>query len=143
MARFAQIDDENIVIQVVVLDDKDTQDSEGNEVESIGIKYLTDGFGGTWKQTSYNTKEGKHLNGKVPLRKNYASVGFTYDETRDAFIPPKPFNSWTLNEEICDWEPPTPRPEENTPIHDWVWNEDTKEWDSYSSPIGDHSWTKN
>ena len=85
MAHFAEIDGSNRVIRVVVVDDKDTQDENGDEVESIGAKYLSDGFGGTWVKTSYNTTGGVHLLGGTPFRKNYAGIGMTYDKDKDTF----------------------------------------------------------
>ena len=126
MAHFVEIDDSNIVIKGVVLDDKDTQDESGNEVESIGVKYLSDGFGGIWKKTSYNTHGGVHSLGGTPFRKNYAGIGFTYDAARDAFIEPKPFSSWTLNEETCQWDAPTAMPDDGKV---YIWNEGTTSWD--------------
>ena len=81
---------------------------------------------GEWIQTSYNTCWGVHKLGGTPLRKNFASVGGTYDATRDAFIPPKKYASWILNEETCDYVPPTPEP---TDGKDYIWNESTKSWD--------------
>ena len=116
MAHFVEIDDSNIVIRGVVLDDKDTQDESGNEVESVGAKYLSDGFGGTWKRTSYNGN----------FRKNFAGNGYTFDEARDAFIPPKPFDSWTLNEDTCQWDAPTAYPDDGD---EYSWNEDTGAWE--------------
>ena len=137
MAHFAEIDDSNRVIRVVVVDDKDTQDENGNEVESIGAKYLSDGFktydkngiedydGGTWMRTSYNTTGGVHLLDGTPFRKNYAGIGMTYDEGRDAFIDTQPFPSWTLNEDTCQWEPPVSFP---TDGKTYFWNEETTSW---------------
>lgn len=81
---------------------------------------------GTWIQTSYNTRGGVHIQDGTPLRKNYAGVGYTYDSTRDAFIPPQPYNSWTLNETSCLWEPPTAYPDDG---NQYTWNEDTQTWD--------------
>ena len=81
---------------------------------------------GEWIQTSYNTREGVHNLGGTPLRKNFAWIGGTYDATRDAFLPPKKYASWTLNEETCDYVPPTPEP---TDGKDYIWNESTKSWD--------------
>jgi len=124
MAHFAEIDALHKVIQVVVLDDKDTQDSNGSEVESIGAKYLHDAFSGTWLRTSYSTHGGVHILNGEPFRKNYAGVGYTYDVERDAFISPKPFPSWVLNESTCSWESPTPMPD-----GDYIWNEETQVWD--------------
>ena len=126
MAHFVEIDASNIVIRGVVLDDKDTQNENGDEVESLGAKYLSDGFGGTWKRTSYNTFGGVHSLGGTPFRKNYAGIGFTYDETRDAFYEPKPYDSWTLNEDTCQWESPEAYPDDGKR---YEWNEDTQAWD--------------
>jgi len=125
MAHFAEINDSNRVIRVVVVDDKDTQDENGDEVESIGAKYLSDAFGGTWLRTSYNTNGGVHRLGGTPFRKNYAGPGVTYDEGRDAFIDTKPFPSWTLNEDTCQWEPPVSFP---TDGKTYFWNEETTSW---------------
>jgi len=81
---------------------------------------------GEWIQTSYNTKGGVHKLGGTPLRKNYAGIGFTYDKNLDAFIPPKPFASWELNEETCIWEAPIAYPDDG---EIYSWNEETKTWD--------------
>jgi len=126
MAHFVEIDSFNIVIRGVVLDDKDTQDESGNEVESVGAKYLSDGFGGTWKRTSYNTHRNIHRLDGIPFRKNYAGIGFTFDSVRDAFIPQQPYPSWILNEDTCIWDAPTARPDDDK-VHKW--NEDTTTWD--------------
>ena len=131
MARFAEIDVLKKVIRVLVLDDKDTQDKNGNEVESVGAKYLHDAFGGTWVRTSYNTKGGVHKLGGTPFRKNHAGKGYTYDETRDAFIPPQPFNSWTLNEDTCNWEAPSAYPDDGKM---YEWNEETVSWVEVTPP---------
>lgn len=80
---------------------------------------------GEWIQTSYNTYAGQHKNGGTPLRKNYAGIGFTYDRERDAFIPPKPYSSWVLDEDTCLWDAPTPRPTSGGP---YVWDEETTSW---------------
>ena len=80
---------------------------------------------GEWIQTSYNTQGGVHILGGTPLRKNYAGIGFTYDQTRDAFIPPQPFASWTLNEITCLWDAPTPYPTDGKL---YVWDEATTSW---------------
>jgi hypothetical protein len=85
---------------------------------------FTDTSPGQWIQTSYNTHGGQHPENR-PLRKNYAGIGFTYDSQRDAFIPPRPFASWTLNEETCLWDAPTPMPTEGGPF---TWNEETLSW---------------
>ena len=117
MAHFAQLDENNLVTQVVVIDNADCQDSDGNESESVGITFCQSLFGDdtTWKQTSYNNN----------IRKNYAGIGYTYDSTRDAFIPPQPYNSWTLDETTCQWEAPTPYPDDD---NRYVWNEETTSW---------------
>jgi len=126
MAHFAEIDALHKVVRILVLDNKDTQDESGNEVESVGAKYLSDGFGGTWKRTSYNTSGGVHSLGGTPFRKNYAGIGHTYDASKDAFISPQPYPSWTLNEDTCQWEAPTAYPDDGKK---YVWNEDTQAWD--------------
>ena len=112
MAHFAEIDFNNIVIRVLVVAD---------ENQANGQNYLANelGLGGTWIQTSYNTLGGVHLLGGTPLRKNYAAIGYTYDAQRDAFIAPKPFNSWILNEETCQWQAPTPMPTDGK-FYQWV-----------------------
>ena len=86
---------------------------------------------GEWIQTSYNTRGGVHLNGGTPLRKNYAGLGYTYDRERDAFIPPKPFESWVLNETACLWEAPVAMP---TDDKKYSWNESTTSWDVVAEP---------
>ena len=126
MAHFAELDIFKKVIKVLVVDDKDTQDNDSNEVESVGAKYLHDAFGGTWLKTSYNTHRGAHQLGETPFRKNYAGRGYTYDETRDAFIPPKPFPSWTLNESTCQWDSPIPYPNDG---QEYKWNEAAISWE--------------
>ena len=125
MAHFAKIDENNIVTTVVVVDDADTQDENGNEVCSIGAAYLNAGLGGTWKQTSYNTRGNIHKLGGTPFRKNYAGKGYTYDSERDAFIHPKPFPSWTLDEDTCLWNAPTPHPDDGKR---YKWDEDSQSW---------------
>lgn len=120
MAHFAEIDENNIVTRVLVV---------GDDQEDRGQEFLANdlGLGGTWKKTSYNTSGGVHANGGTPFRKNYAGIGFTYDEARDAFIPPKPFNSWILNEDTCLWEAPVAMPVEEGKL--FTWNEETASWD--------------
>jgi len=121
MAHWAQLDSDNKVTQVVV--------TENNEDEGYG--FLMWAYGGTWVKTSYNTLGGKHLLGGTPLRKNYAGIGFTYDEERDAFIPPKPFDSWLLDEETCLWQSPVPYP---TDGKDYDWDEQTLSWVEVEAP---------
>ena len=113
MAHFAEVNEENIVTRVLVVD---------NSEENNGQVFLADtlGLGGTWIKTSYNTFGGVHSNGGTPLRKNYAGIGYTYDSSRDAFIPPKPYASWLLNEDTCLWDAPTPMPVQEGKIFKWV-----------------------
>jgi hypothetical protein len=127
MASFAKIGLNSKVIEVLSVHNNVLKDSNGVEQEVIGIDFLTKLTGyPIWKQTSYNTKGGVHDNGGIPLRKNHAGIGYTYDETRDAFIAPKPFNSWILNETSCLWEAPIPYPQDN---YTYRWNESTLTWD--------------
>ena len=132
MAHYAQIDSNNIVTQVIVVADADTADAHGNHMESIGIAFCQRLIGGNWKQTSYNTQGGTHNNGGTPFRGNYAGIGYTYDAQRDAFIPPKPYNSWVLDESTCLWNAPVAYPTDvGTPEAPkmYTWNEETKSWD--------------
>lgn len=115
MAHFAQLNDENLVTQVIVVANADTADQDGVENEAIGIEFCTNLLGGRWVQTSYNAN----------IRKNYAGIGYKYDETLDAFIPPQPFESWTLNEETAQWEAPTPYPDDGKR---YSWDEATTSW---------------
>lgn len=112
MAHFAKVVD-NIVIQVIV-------------AEPEFFDSFVDSSPGEWIQTSYNTYGGVHSNGKTPLRKNYAGIGFTYDKNIDAFIPPQPHASWSLNEETCLWEPPFNHPDDGKK---YVWDEPKQKWD--------------
>jgi hypothetical protein len=114
MAHFAQLEN-NIVTKVIVVANQDILDENGQESEQKGIDFCSNLLGGTWKQTSYNGN----------IRKNYAGVGYTYDEGRDAFIAPKPYNSWLLNETTCQWKAPV-----DMPIDDkrYSWNEETTSW---------------
>ena len=127
MAHFVEIDASNIVIKGVVLDDKDTQDEDGNMVESIGAKFLSDtlGLGGTWKRTDYDTHKGVHALGGTPFRKNPARKGGNYDEVRDAFYESQPHPSWTLNEDTCRWKSPTPYPDDGKKYR---WDEENLVW---------------
>lgn len=118
MAHFAEVDETNTVVRVLVVDDMYEED---------GANFLANvcGLGGRWIKTSYNTHKGKHTLGGTPLRKNFAGVGFTYDETLDAFIPPKVFPSHVFDEETCNWIPPVPYPTDGKV---YAWNEDTFSW---------------
>ena len=115
MAHFAALNEENLVTQVIVVANQDTTDKDGVENEAIGIEFCTNLLGGRWVQTSYNAK----------IRKNYAGIGYKYDATLDAFIPPQPFESWTLNEETAQWEAPTPYPDDGKR---YSWDEATTSW---------------
>ena len=127
MASFAKIGLNNKVIEVLSVVNEVLHDSNGIEQEVIGIDFLTKLTGyPVWKQTSYNTHGGVHSSGGTPLRKNHAGIGYTYDETRDAFIPKKPYNSWILNEQTCLWQSPIPYPQDE---NRYTWNESTLTWD--------------
>jgi hypothetical protein len=115
MAHFAEIGLNNTVIRVIVVSDNDCKDQNGNESEVIGAKFCNDLLGGVWLQTSYNGN----------IRKNYAGIGYTYDSERDAFIPPKPFESWILDEDTCLWTSLTPYPDDGLT---YTWDEDTLSW---------------
>jgi len=133
MASFAKIGLNNKVIEVLSIVNEVLYDSNGIEQEAIGIDFLTKLTGyPVWKQTSYNTHGGVHINGGTPLRKNHAGIGYTYDEDRDAFIPKKPFNSWVLNETTCLWESPIPYPQDN---NKYSWNEQNQSWDLIENNI--------
>ena len=116
MAHFAKLDENNIVTKVVVVHN-DVATSE-----SAGAAFLNNMYGtsDTWKQTSYNTYGNEHRLGGTPFRKNYAGVGFTYDASNDAFIAPKPFDSWTLNNTTYLWEAPITKPDDGKPYY---WDE--------------------
>jgi len=128
MASFAKIEN-NIVIAVHSVVNEVLKDSNGVEQESIGIQFLKNLYNepnAIWKQTSYNTVGGVHLLGGTPFRKNHAGIGYTYDENRNAFISPKPYNSWILNETTCRWEAPIARPNDGTR---YKWNEEILNWE--------------
>jgi hypothetical protein len=106
MSHFAEIDENNTVTRVLVGD---------NDMPNEGYDWVVKTFGGRWVKTSYNNN----------IRKNFAGVGFTYDETLDAFIPPKPYDSWILNEDTCLWDPPVSRPNDD---QSYIWNEEDLVW---------------
>ena len=127
MASFAKIGLNSKVIEVQSVVNEVLHDANGVEQEINGIDFLTKLTGWSiWKQTSYNTKGGVHSSGGTPFRKNHAGIGYTYDEDRDAFIPPQPFTSWTLNDTTCLWEAPVAYPDDGKM---YEWNETTKQWD--------------
>jgi len=117
MAHFAKIGLNSKVIEVQTIHNNELLDADGIEQEVNGVNFLTRLTGwAIWKQTSYNNN----------IRKNFAGIGYTYDEDRDAFIPPKPFNSWTLNEDTCLWEAPVTYPNDGQLYY---WNETNKTWE--------------
>ena len=122
MAHFAKLGPGNIILTV------EPVSNDIATTEQAGIDFLNNLYNtrDVWKQTSYNTVGGVHLKGGTPFRKNYAGIGYSYDQTRDAFIPPKPFVSWTLNEETCLWEAPVAYPDDG---QKYLWNEETQQWD--------------
>ena len=122
MAHFAKLGTGNIVETVEVVHN-DIATTEQAGVDFLNNLYKTKDV---WKMTSYNTFGGVHKLGGTPFRKNYASIGYTYDQQRDAFIPPKPFNSWILNEDTCQWEAPVAYPNDGQRYN---WNETNQSWD--------------
>jgi hypothetical protein len=131
MASFAKIEN-NIVITVVSVVNEVLKDSNGVEQEQLGINFLRTLYNepnAIWKQTSYNTNGGIHQLGGTPFRKNHAGIGFTYDANKDAFIPQKPYNSWLLNEQTCNWDAPVAYPQDGQLYN---WNEETLSWDLLS-----------
>jgi hypothetical protein len=129
MAHFAQLDENNVVTQVIVVSNEDTSDVNGNEVEEIGVAFCKKLLGAdtNWKQTSYNNN----------MRVRYAGIGYSYNEALDAFVPPKPFESWVLNEETADWQSPIgPAPalteEEIASMSFYRWNEETGAWELFT-----------
>jgi len=121
MAHFAQLDENNVVQQVIVVSNNELLDANGVEREEMGVGFCQRLFGGTWKQTSYNNN----------FRVRYAGIGYTYDSVRDAFIPPKPYPSWVLDEATVNWKAPVDIPADSgqgDPPKLYNWNEDTTSW---------------
>jgi hypothetical protein len=118
MSYWSELDESNIVVRVTVGDNNDPNGDEG-------YQWLIDNLGGRWVKTSFNTYGNVHSLGGTPFRKNYGAIGFTYDETRDAFIPPKFFESWVLDEETCLWKAPIAMPVDEK---DYEWDEETTSW---------------
>lgn len=114
MAHFAKLDGNNVVTEVIVVHNNELLDN-GVESEAKGISFCQSLFGGVWKQTSYNGN----------MRKNFAGIGYTYDSSRDAFIPQKPYNSWVLDEATCQWTAPVPYP---TDGKKYTWDEASTNW---------------
>ena len=126
MAHYAFLDENNIVTEVIVGKD---EGEDGIDWEQHYGDFRTQ----ICKRTSYNTYGGVHSGGGIPYRKNYAGIGYTYDAERDAFIPPNPYASWSLNEDTCLWEAPTPMPDDGQA---YQWNEDAQSWDVVEPPSG-------
>ena len=118
MAHYALLNYNNVVTKVITGKDENSVDYNMELVYQDMFKQVC-------KRTSYNTSGGTHKNGGVPFRKNYAGTGYTYDQTKDAFIPPKPFDSWNLNNDTCLWEPPIEMPSDGK---NYKWNEENKNW---------------
>jgi hypothetical protein len=122
MAHFAQLDDNNVVTQVIVVSNNELLDAGGQEREEMGIGFCQRLFGGNWKQTSYNHN----------FRKRYAGIGYTYNAEHDAFIPPKPYNSWVLDTQELNWKAPVDAPADmgmGEGKKMYAWNEETTSWD--------------
>lgn len=122
MAHFAKLDENNVVTQVIVVSNTDTSDAHGVEKEHIGAAFCERLLGGIWKKTSYNNN----------IRKRYAGVGFSYNEALDAFVSPKPYDSWVLNNTTADWEAPVTMPVVEGKIY--TWDESTLAWVEVSIP---------
>jgi len=114
MAHFAEIDSNSVVQRVIVVANRNTADASGNESEAIGVAFCQNLLGGNWKQTSYNGN----------IRKHYAGIGYTYDATRDAFISPQPYPSWSLDAD-CNWQAPVPMPDDGEM---YSWDEAAQAW---------------
>jgi len=123
MAHFAELDANNVVLRVIVVGNADTSDASGVEKEHIGAAFCEKLFGGTWKKTSYNGT----------IRKRYAGIGYTYNADLDAFVAPKPYASWVLNNETADWEAPVAMPTEEGKRY--AWNEETGVWDEVEGMV--------
>lgn len=127
MAHFAQLDENNVVTQVIVVSNNELLDASGVEREEMGIGFCQRLFGGNWKQTSYNHN----------FRKRYAGIGYTYNAELDAFVPPKPFASWVLDTEEATWKAPVDMPADagqGNPPKLYTWNEETTSWDEVAVP---------
>ena len=124
MAHFVELDENNVAIRGIVVHNNELL-IDGVESEQKGIDFCVAHYGGTWIQTSYNTRGGVHTEGGTPLRKNYAGIGYTYDRALDAFIPPQPYASWVLDTETGLWNAPTPMPVDDKR---YKWDEATTSW---------------
>lgn len=129
MAHFAQLDDNNVVTQVIVVSNNELLDANGVEREELGVGFCQRLFGGNWKQTSYNHN----------FRKRYAGIGYSYNADLDAFVPPKPYASWVLNTEEATWEAPIPVPADQgqgDPPKFYHWVEESQSWAENTYPDG-------
>ena len=125
MAHFAELDENNVVLQVIVVHNNELLDEEGQENEAKGVEFCSTLFGHTnWVQTSYNNN----------IRKQFAGTGYTYDSDSDVFVAPQPYPSWSLDDNF-DWQPPTPMPEDDNL---YIWNEETQSWELVE-PINDET----
>ena len=148
MAHFAKLGINSKVIGVEVVADADCKNADNNEDETVGIQFLENIHGWPlWKQTSYNTTANTHKLGGTPFRKNYAGIGHTYDEDRDAFIPPKPYASWVVNETTCVYESPVTYPSVTTygdpaKPYEISWDETNTRWICKDSedPVNNFRW---
>jgi len=132
MAYFAKLGTGNIVEKVISVNNAVITDDNGIEQEQLGVDFINKLYNtnDTWKKTSYNTNGGIHVKGGTPFRKNYAGIGFQYDLQRDAFLPPKPYNSWILNENTCFWEAPVAVPTTELGENQYYsWNESILNWE--------------
>jgi len=121
MAHFAQLDDNNVVTQVIVVGNQQLLDENGQEQEELGVAFCQQLFGGNWKQTSYNNN----------MRVRYAGIGFSYNEELNAFIPPKPYPSWVLNNSTANWDAPKAKPSGELTGKKYYWDEPTLSWIEY------------
>ena len=127
MASFAKLGLNGKVLSVVSVNNNIITDENNIEVEQKGINFLTEMYNWPiWAQCSYNTSEGVHLLGGAPFRKNFPGIDYKYDEDRDAFIPPKSYSNWILDEDTCTWKPPVEKPNDGLP---YTWNHDTQSWE--------------
>ena len=126
MAHFAELDENNVVKRVLVVNDEYIRRNDGVEIEQLGIDHLKLVYGQDtiWKQTSYNNK----------IRVRFGQVGFTYNQQYNAFIPPKPHDSWIFNTETCNWDPPVPTPPAKEGFT-YVWDENTRSWEEIKLPF--------
>lgn len=126
MAYFAELNENNTVLRVISVNNNELLDDNGNESEQKGIDFCVGLLGGRWIQTSYNTTANEHSSGKIPFRKNFAGIGYTYYPEHDGFASPQPFVSWILNENTLVWESPIPLPLDGKK---YAWSEEMENWE--------------